>query len=116
MNQTLNDWLYFGAVLLGLVAATVLPRSAFLLLPSRWQLPPAILEALRYAPIAAIAAIVVPDLMAWRPAQQGFTLTSVLSIKLMAAVLGAALHLRYANMLLTLAGGMSVFWLLRWAF
>lgn len=122
MNQNASDWIYFLLVLMGLVCATLLPRCAFLLLPSRWQLPPAALEALRYAPLAAIAAIIAPDLIAWRSgggavAQTASVLgmASVFSVKSIAALFAAALHWRFANMLLTIAGGMAVFWLLRWA-
>ncbi len=109
------DWLYFVLVVLGMAAATVLTRSAFLLLPTRWQLPLAALAALRYAPIAAIAAIIAPDLIAWRPAQTGFHLGDVLNPKFVAAALAAGIHWRFANMLLTIASGMAVFLGLRYA-
>ena len=109
------DWFYFTVVLVGLVCATLFTRSAFLLLPTRWQLPPSALAALKYAPIAAIAAIVVTDLIAWRPAQGGFQYSDVLNPKLIAALIGAWVHWRYANMLLSIAIGMGAFWGLRYA-
>jgi branched-subunit amino acid transport protein len=52
-------WLSF--VLIGL--ATVLPRSSFIVLGSRVRLPPVVQRALRYAPAAALAAIVAPDVL-----------------------------------------------------
>ena len=52
-------WLIF--VLIGL--ATTLPRASFIILGSRVALPPAIQRALRYAPAAALAAIVAPDVL-----------------------------------------------------
>jgi branched-subunit amino acid transport protein len=43
--------------------ATVLARSSFFLLGDAVKLPPKVQHALRYAPAAALAAIVVPDLV-----------------------------------------------------
>lgn len=58
MND-LSLWLTF--LLIGL--ATTLPRAGFIVLGSRVVLPPTLQRALRYAPAAALAAIVVPDLL-----------------------------------------------------
>ena len=58
MNDT-SLWLIF--VLIGL--ATTLPRASFIVLGNRVQLPPVLQRALRYAPAAALAAIVAPDLL-----------------------------------------------------
>jgi branched-subunit amino acid transport protein len=114
-NRIMNDWLYFFLVLVGMVCATVFTRSAFLLLPTRWQLPPAAIAALRYAPIAAIAAIVTPELIAWRPGQTSAANPELFNPKLLAALLACCVHWRFANMLLTIVSGMGAFWLLRYA-
>ena len=45
-----------------LTFATVVTRSSFFLLASA-RLPPRVQQALRYAPPAALAAIVIPDLL-----------------------------------------------------
>ncbi len=52
-------WLTF--ILIGL--ATTLPRASFIVLGSRVTLPSLVQRALRYAPAAALAAIVVPDVL-----------------------------------------------------
>ncbi|HEX5801652.1 MAG TPA: AzlD domain-containing protein [Azospira sp.] len=52
-------WLIF--VLVGL--ATTLPRASFIVLGNRVVLPSLVQRALRYAPAAALAAIVVPDVL-----------------------------------------------------
>jgi branched-subunit amino acid transport protein len=52
-------WLAF--VLIGL--ATTLPRASFIVLGNRVSLPPVVQRALRYAPAAALAAIVAPDVL-----------------------------------------------------
>ena len=55
----LSLWLIF--LLIGL--ATTLPRASFIVLGNRVSLPTNLQRALRYAPAAALAAIVVPDLL-----------------------------------------------------
>lgn len=52
-------WLSF--ILIGL--ATTLPRASFIVLGSRVRLPSVVQRALRYAPAAALAAIVAPDVL-----------------------------------------------------
>lgn len=48
-------------ILIGL--ATTLPRASFIVLGNRITLPSVVQRALRYAPAAALAAIVVPDIL-----------------------------------------------------
>jgi branched-subunit amino acid transport protein len=52
-------WLTF--LLIGL--ATTLPRASFIVLGGRVRLPSVVQRALRYAPAAALAAIVAPDVL-----------------------------------------------------
>jgi len=59
MSDEAALWLAF--VLIGL--ATTLPRASFIVLGNRVSLPPVIQRALRYAPAAALAAIVAPDVL-----------------------------------------------------
>lgn len=59
MNDDISLWLIF--IVLGL--ATTLPRASFIILGNRFNLPPTLQRALRYAPAAALAAIVVPDVL-----------------------------------------------------
>ena len=59
MNCDASLWLIF--LLIGL--ATTLPRASFIVLGNRFSLPAALQRALRYAPAAALAAIVVPDIL-----------------------------------------------------
>jgi branched-subunit amino acid transport protein len=58
MNDT-SLWLIF--LLIGL--ATTLPRASFIVLGNRVALPATLQRALRYAPAAALAAIVAPDML-----------------------------------------------------
>jgi len=59
MNYDASLWLIF--ILIGL--ATTLPRASFIVLGSRVTLPSVLQRALRYAPAAALAAIVAPDVL-----------------------------------------------------
>ncbi|WP_084612679.1 AzlD domain-containing protein [Pseudogulbenkiania sp. MAI-1] len=59
MTDKLFLWLTF--ILIG--AATLLPRSSFIVVGHKAQLPPKFQKALRYAPAAAIAALVAPDIL-----------------------------------------------------
>lgn len=59
MSYDASLWLTF--LLIGL--ATTLPRASFIVLGNRFTLPAALQRALRYAPAAALAAIVAPDIL-----------------------------------------------------
>jgi branched-subunit amino acid transport protein len=59
MTYDASLWLIF--ILIGL--ATTLPRASFIVLGNRIALPPVLQRALRYAPAAALAAIVAPDVL-----------------------------------------------------
>ncbi|MEY3668624.1 MAG: hypothetical protein RL258_19 [Pseudomonadota bacterium] len=55
----LEIWL----AIVGIAATTLLTRGMPLLLPARWQLPAGLSSALRYAPMAGLTAILVPDVV-----------------------------------------------------
>lgn len=59
MSHDAQLWLTF--ILVGL--ATTLPRASFIVLGGRVRLPAVVQRALRYAPAAALAAIVAPDVL-----------------------------------------------------
>lgn len=59
VSDKLLLWSLFG--LIG--AATVLPRSSFIVAGHRVQLAPWVQRALGYAPAAALAAIIAPDIV-----------------------------------------------------
>ena len=56
-----DPWLWGIFVLVGL--CTLLPRSSFIVAGSRVRLPATLQRALRYAPAAALAALIVPDVL-----------------------------------------------------
>ena len=96
-------WLVF--LLIGL--ATTLPRASFIVLGSRVVLPSLVQRALRYAPAAALAAIVVPDILLVSGT------FAPLNAKLAAAIAAAAATLLWRNRWLPFIAGMGVLLALR---
>jgi branched-subunit amino acid transport protein len=109
MTTVPMDWLYLALACAGLTAATLLTRGSFFMLPSRWQLPPRLERALRYAPACALAAIIAPEVLLI----QGDVSLALANDKLWATVLAAAVFIKTRNMLLMMAVGMIAFTLLR---
>ncbi|MGZ3242073.1 MAG: AzlD domain-containing protein [Burkholderiaceae bacterium] len=99
-------WVTF--LLIGL--ATTLPRGSFILLGARVALPELIKRALRYAPAAALAAIVVPDVVLVSADVHPF------NPKLAAAIVAILVALRWRNPWLPFIAGMTVLEGLRYGF
>ncbi len=60
MNET-DVWTL--AVIVGLTLVTIITRSLFFISKSDWQLPHWAEQGLKYAPIAALAAVIVPEVV-----------------------------------------------------
>ncbi len=67
-----DEWYVLGAIAL-LVVCTFLTRASYHLFGHRIPLGEGVRRALRYAPAAALTAIIVPALLPW--STQGFTAT-----------------------------------------
>ena len=98
MNYDDTLWIVF--ILIGL--ATTLPRASFIMLGGRVSLPPFVQRALRYAPAAALAAIVVPDVVMVTGHFQP------LNPKLAAAIAAVGVTLLWRNPWLPFIAGMAV--------
>jgi branched-subunit amino acid transport protein len=92
-----------------LTFATVLTRSSFFLLGNAVKLPPRVQHALRYAPAAALAAVVIPDLVS----SGGVVSLSVMNPKLVAGVGAALFFVATRRLLETIIAGMVLFTVLR---
>ena len=92
-----------------LTVATVVTRSSFFLLGHAVKLPPKVQHALRYAPAAALAAIVAPDLVLVNGAMQ----LTWANPKLLAGIGAAAFFLTTRHLLGTIIAGMALYSLLR---
>ena len=96
------------ATIIALLLATVLTRSSFFVLTGL-RLPPRLLHGLRYAPAAALAAIVVPDLVL----SGGQISMSIANPKLVAGIAATLFFLVTRRLLGTILVGMLVFTLMR---
>jgi branched-subunit amino acid transport protein len=54
---------YVLAAILGMALITVVTRGFFLLSAREWALPTWLMRGLRYAPLAALAAIIAPEVL-----------------------------------------------------
>jgi branched-subunit amino acid transport protein len=93
------------AVIAGLACMTVLTRCFFFILDRPWSLPEWAHRALHYAPVAALAGVVVPEVVM----SQGHVVGSWLDARLFAALLGAAVYYWRKSVLATLLAGMALY-------
>ncbi|MBS3936322.1 MAG: AzlD domain-containing protein [Sulfuritalea sp.] len=95
-------WLWIAFLLLA--ATTLLTRGSFIVIGERGQLPAVILRALRYAPAAALSALVMPDLLLAQGEVDPF------NPRLFAGLAVIAVALRWRNPWLPFIIGMGVLW------
>jgi branched-subunit amino acid transport protein len=95
--------------ILGMTVVTALTRALFLIGGERTVLPPRVQRMLRYAPAAALAAVVLPDVLA-TPEGLSFAPSNH---EFYATLSGLAWFLWRRTMLGTIVVGMVVFTLLR---
>ena len=93
------------AVILGLALVTVLTRCFFFILDRPWTMPAWAHRALHYAPVAALAGVIAPEVVM----QQGHLIATWQDARLFAAVAGAVLYFWRRSVLLTIVAGMAVF-------
>ncbi|NMM26449.1 MAG: AzlD domain-containing protein [Glaciimonas sp.] len=104
MNDT-DTWI----TIVLLTVSTILTRSSFFLLGNSVQFPPKVQHALRYAPAAALAAIVVPDLVL----SGGAVTISMANPKLLAGIGAAVFFMATQRLLGTIVVGMALFTVIR---
>jgi branched-subunit amino acid transport protein len=100
-----------GAALWGLflciALATTVPRASFIVLGARAALPTIVQKALRFAPPAALAAVVAPDVFV------AGGVPTLLNPRIGAALVVVAVCLRFRNPWLPFIAGMTTLWALR---
>ncbi len=102
MNRT--DLWTLG-VIAGLAGVSVLTRCFFFILDRPWSLPGWVQRALQYAPVAALAAVVAPEVVM----QGGHFATTWQDARLYGALVGAAVYFWSRSVLLTILCGMAVY-------
>ena len=92
-------------VILGLACVTVLARGFFFISSRPWRLPHWAERGLQYAPIAALAAVVLPEVVM----SQGQLIATWQAARLYAAAAGAAAYIWRRDVLITILAGMAVY-------
>ncbi len=100
----MTDW-WTIAVIAGLSCVTVIARSFFFISSKPWSLPHWAQRGLQYAPIAALSAVVVPEVVM----SQGQLVTTWQDARLFAAAVGAAAYYWRRDVLVTIVAGMAVY-------
>ena len=103
MNGHTHVWTL--TVIGGLALVTVLTRCFFFILDRPWTMPAWALRAFHYAPVAALAGVIVPEVVM----QQGHLIATWHDARLFSALAGALLYFSRRSVLLTIVGGMAVY-------
>ncbi len=107
MNGVTDFWTL--AVIVGLAVVTVVTRSFFFISDDDWTLPPWAERGLQYAPIAAMSAVVLPEVLM----TQGQLVGTWQDARIFGAAAGVAIYWWKRDTLLTIVLGMAVYLPLR---
>ena len=106
MNHALNHTDFWTVVtIIGLALVTVVTRSFFFFSSKPWRLPGWAERGLHYAPIAALAAVVVPEIVM----TQGEVISTFKDARLYAFAAGALWFYWRKGVLGTIVLGMAVY-------
>jgi branched-subunit amino acid transport protein len=108
MSLASDDVYVYSAIAL-LTLCSVITRAGYQVFGDYLPLSDGVRRALRYAPAAALTAIVVPDMLPWKAG-----VGPLLDLKLLAGVAGIIVYLRTRSTVAVIASGVLVLWLLRW--
>jgi branched-subunit amino acid transport protein len=89
----------------GLAVVTVIARSFFFISSKAWTLPAWVEKALQYAPIAALSAVIVPEIVVL----QGVLTPTWQDARIFGAAAGAACFFATRSTLWCIAAGMAVY-------
>jgi branched-subunit amino acid transport protein len=91
--------------IVGLTCVSVITRSFFFISKSDWKLPHWAERGLQYAPIAALAAVIIPEMVM----SQGALITTFKDARLYGAAAGMAVFYWRKSSLGCIFGGMAVY-------
>jgi branched-subunit amino acid transport protein len=103
MSRMTDGWTL--GVILGMALMTVLTRCFFFILDKPWTLPDWAHRALQYAPVAALAGVVIPEVVM----ANGQLVSTWQDARLFAGLAGVAVYFWRKSVLLTLILGMAVY-------
>lgn len=104
-----NTDIWTLVVILGLAIVTVVTRSFFFISRRNFKLPHWAQRGLQYAPIAALSAVIVPEIVM----TQGQLISTFQDARIYGALTGAAIFYWSRNTLACIVGGMAVYLPLR---
>lgn len=96
-------------IIIAIGVLVFLQRGFFILIAGRWDLPPRIQQALRFAPAAALSAIILPAIL-YRDGDYQIALSNP---RIIAALLAGVVAYRTRNVIATLVVGMIALWVLQ---
>ncbi|MFY8103769.1 MAG: AzlD domain-containing protein [Ramlibacter sp.] len=97
--------LWTMATILGLAVVTLITRGFFVFSSRPWRLPAWAERGLQYAPIAALIAVVVPEVVM----AQGQLVSTWMDARIFGAAAGVAAYFWRRDTLLTILAGMAVY-------
>ena len=100
----MNSWQTVLAIV-GLAVITVVTRSFFLIPDKAVRLPEWLRHSLRYAPLAALGAVLAPEILM----NHGQLVGTLMDARLPAALVGMAFYFWKRSILVTIAIGMAVY-------
>ncbi len=103
MNGVTDAWTLLAIA--GLAVVTVVSRCFFFILDRPWSLPDWAHRALQYAPVAALAGVVVPEVVMLN----GQLVPTWQDARVFAALVGVAVYFWRRSVLLTLVLGMAIY-------
>jgi branched-subunit amino acid transport protein len=102
----MNDTdLWTVVTIIGMALLTIVTRCFFFLSSNPWPMPAWLQRGLHYAPIAALAAVIVPEMVT----TQGQLITTWQDARLFAVAAGVAWYYWKRGMLGTIIVGMAVY-------
>ena len=96
-------------LIIGMMLVTFIPRYIPMLIVGQIDLPERLFRALRYVPVAVLTAILVPEALV----RNGQVSLSLDNAYLYASIASIVIAWRFKNLLLTIGGGLIVFFLWR---
>ncbi len=93
------------ALVSAIALISVLTRSLFFISKRNWTLPPAAQTGLKYAPVAALAAVIAPEIVV----SQGHLISTWMDARLYALAAGIGWFCFRRGVLGTIVAGMAVY-------
>ena len=100
-----NGWLEPVLATLGLAVITVVTRAFFMIPERELPLPDWLKRGLKYAPLAALTAVLAPEVFM----SQGHVITTLLDARLPAVVCATIYYFKKRGILGTIVVGMAVY-------